>query len=344
MTTSSVQRPLGGAVRRAVVLVALLLLAWTQPTVAKRLKIATVSPDGSSWMKLLRQAGADVDAATEGRVELRFFPGGVQGDDVSVLRRMRIGQLHGGLLLTTAFGSIYSDLQAYNLPMAFRNLNEVDAVREVMDPVLMAGLREYGFVAFGIAEVGMAYPMGTRLARTVGETRKLKVWTPQGDIPAARLLKAFGVTPIPLPISEVLLGLSSGLIDTVASPPVAALPLLWHTRLKFVLDLPLMYVYGLFVVSDRALRGIEPADREVLTRIVGAAIAQADRQNRAEHEAARQALEDQGLEFITLTAKEIAEWRGLAATARRDWVAEGILSRGVYNAIVNRLDEIRGGP
>ena len=170
-------------------------------------------------MNLLRQAGADVETATKGRVELRFYPGGTQGDDRDVLRKMRIGQLHGGTVRTGVFGGIYSDIQLYNLPMVFRDLDEVDAVRKVMDRVLIEGLAEAGFIAFGIAEVGMAYAMSTKQASAIADARRLKVWSPQGDVPAARTLEAFGISPIPLTIAEVLQSLTSGAIDTVAAPP-----------------------------------------------------------------------------------------------------------------------------
>ena len=313
------------------------------PGVAKTLKIATGAPDGTAWMKLLRQAGADVEEATKKRITLRFYPGGAQGDDRDVLRKMRIGQLHGGTVRTGVFGGIYPDIQLYNLPMVFRDLGEVDAVRKVMDPVLIEGLAEAGFIAFGIAEVGMAYAMSTKAASSIADARRLKVWSPQGDVPAARTLEAFSISPIPLTIAEVLSSLSTGAIDTVAAPPVAVLPLLWHTRLKYVLDLPFMYIYSPLVVSERSLRGIDPADVAVLHRALGGAVAEADRLNRADHDAAWRALRRQGLEFLTPTPAEVNEWRTVAATAMRIWVDEGLISKPMYERLNSVLVEIRGG-
>lgn len=315
----------------------------TPPAAAKTLNVATGSPDGSSWMKIFVEAATELQTATEGRIRIRYFPLGTMGDDASVLKRIRVGQLHGGLVLTTTFANIYPDIQVYNLPMVFEDIGEVDAVRRTIDPVLQAGLRDHGFVSLGLSEIGMAYPMGTRSARSVADARKLKVWAPQGDAAAVRMLRAFGITPIQMPIGEVLTGLSTGLIDTVASPPVATLPLLWHTRLKYVLDLPLMYVYGTLVFSQRGLRGIAPDDVAALERIIGNAMAEADRQNRADHDAAREALADQGLQFIELTAAELAEWRRNAAAARAEWVSAGVIGKGIHDVIVARLQEVRAG-
>ena len=330
--------------RRALVAAtAIVALALAAPSVAKTLKIATGAPDKTPWMNLLRQAGADVETATKGRVELRFYPGGTQGDDRDVLRKMRIGQLHGGTVRTGVFGGIYSDIQLYNLPMVFRDLDEVDAVRKVMDRVLIEGLAEAGFIAFGIAEVGMAYAMSTKQASAIADARRLKVWSPQGDVPAARTLEAFGISPIPLTIAEVLQSLTSGAIDTVAAPPVAVLPLLWHTRLKYVLDLPFMYIYSPLVVSERALRGIEPADLAVLHRFLGEAVAEADRLNRADHDGSWKALRRQGLKFVAPTPAEVNEWRTVAATAMQIWVDEGLISKPMYDRLEALLAKIRSG-
>lgn len=337
-TTTSSPRLRRRALVAAAAIVAIVLAT---PSVAKTLKIATGAPDGTAWMKLLRQAGTDVEAATKGRVTLKFYPGGAQGDDQDVLRKMRIGQLHGGTVRTGVLGRIYSDIQLYNLPMVFRELDEVDAVRKIMDPVLIEGLAQAGFIAFGIAEVGMAYAMSTKQASSIASARRLKVWSPQGDAPAARTLEAFSISPIPLTVAEVLYGLSSGTIDTVAAPPGAVLPLLWHTRLKYVLDLPFMYVYSLLVVSERGLRGIEPADLEVLHRALGGAVAEADRLNRADHDAAWKALRRQGLEFVTPTPAEVNEWRTVAAAAMRIWIDEGFISKPMYDRIEAVLAETR---
>ncbi len=311
------------------------------PATAETLKIATTAPDGSSWMNVLRQAGADVKAATNGRIEIKYFPGGIRGDDQQVLRRMRVRQLDGGIVQTGVFSQLFNDVLIYNLPMVFQNLDEVDAARQAMDPLLIAGLADAGFVAFGIAEVGMAYAMSTRRARSLADARRLKVWSPQGDRPAERILSAFGIKPIPLGLAGVLTGLQTDLIDAVAAPPVAVLPLRWHTKLKYVLDLPFMYIYSLFVVSDRSLQGIADADVAVLKRIMGAAVAEVDRLNRAGHDAAWETLGNQGLRFLTPTETEAAEWRRAADAATQVWLDEGIVSKRMHATLVKVLGEAR---
>ena len=324
----------------ATVVAAILLV---QPSFAKELKIATSAPDGTAWMKLLRQAGTDVAEATDGRVKLKFYPGGTQGDDRDVMRKMRIGQLHGGSIRTGVFGRTYSDIQLYNLPMVFRSMDEVDAARRSLDADLIKGLGDAGYTAYGIAELGMAYAMSTREARSLADARRLKVWAPKGDIPAIRLLQAFGIKPITLTIGEVLPSLTTGVIDTVAAPPVAVLPLQWHGRLEYVLDLPFMYIYSPFVIYERALRDVNSADQAVLHRILSEAVAKADQRSRADHDGAWNALATQGLEFLSPKAAEVDAWRAAAADATSVWIDEGIVSQPMYAKLQAVLVKVRAG-
>lgn len=328
------------AIRLACVLLAAALGAGAP---AKELKIATTSPPGSSWLRVLDAANEELRQATDGRLAMKIYASGSKGkDDTVVLRKIRLGELHGALMTAAVFQRIYPDVQIYNLPMAFRDLAEVDAVRERMDPVLIAGLGEAGFEAFGIGEVGMAYPMSTKEARTVADGRGLKVWAPAGDVAAARTLSAFGIAPISLTIGDVLPGLSSGMIDTVAAPPVAVLPLQWHTRLKYMIDLPIMYIYGMLVVDKRALRGVTEEDVAALRRIMVPAVAEANKQNRADHEKVLGVLKNQGMQFITLTPAELRDWQGFAAAASEEWVKEGVISAEIHAMLQGHLAELRG--
>ena len=316
-------------------------LAYGTPALAATLKIATVSPDGSVWMQLLRDAGRAVEAETEGRVTLKFYPGGVMGDERAMMRKMRIGQLQGAVVTTGVFGRIFSDVQIYNLPMQFRSLAEVDYLRERLDPELMAGLEANGFVSLGFAEVGMAYALSTEKVSAVGAARRLKVWTPAGNDGAVKAMEDFGITPIPLTITDVLAGLQTGLIDTVAAPVVGVLALQWHGQLKYILDLPFMYVYAPMVLAQRPFERLSAADQATVRRLLSEAVRAADVGNRADHDEVWEVLQQQGLSLIRPSASEVAEWQRLADVASRDWVAEGVVSQALYDRFVALLAEYR---
>jgi TRAP-type C4-dicarboxylate transport system substrate-binding protein len=169
----------------------------------------------------------------------------------------------------------------------------------------------------------------------------LKVWTPQGDEAAMRTLVAFGITPIPSSIVNVLPGLQTGLFDTITTPPVAAVALQWHTQIRYVLDLPLMYVYGLFVVSATQFERLSDADQTTLRSIMADVVRQADRKNRADDIATFDVLLAQGIELLTPSDDERREWRRVGEEAAEEWIDRGIVSRGLYQRFQSALEAQR---
>ncbi|MBW2671720.1 MAG: TRAP transporter substrate-binding protein DctP, partial [Deltaproteobacteria bacterium] len=148
---------------------------------AMRFKIATLSPEGSIWMEKMRDGAAELARRTDNRVRLKYYPGGVMGDDKAVLRKIRIDQLQGGAFVGGSLSHFYRDNQIYSLPMIFRSFKEIDYIREHLDQRIMDGFEAGGFVTFGIAEGGFAYVMSTVPIRTVEDMRRQKVWIPDND-------------------------------------------------------------------------------------------------------------------------------------------------------------------
>lgn len=327
---------------KGLVAVGLLVLAAT-PVHAVVFKIATVSPDGSAWMKLLREAASDITTRTEGRVTFKFYPGGIMGDDKAVLRKIRARQLHGAILTAGGLNQTYTDLQVYTLPMMFNDLAEVDHVRSRMDVLLLEGLRKKGFVGFGIAEVGFAYAMSKAQVSSVAEVRAQKVWIPDGDPGAEQAMSAFAISPIPLPLPDVLGGLQTGLINGVTVPPVLAIILQWHTQVRYVLDLPLMYVYGLLTVSERQYSKLSEADQQLVAQRMGRVVEEVNASSRRDHMQAIAVLKNLGLVWSSLSAQETVEWRALADKASATLVAEGTVSAELVATMNTLLTDYRAG-
>ncbi len=324
-------------------LVAGLLVLAAAPVNAVVFKIATVSPDGSVWVKLLRKAASDITTRTEGRVTFKFYPGGIMGDDKAVLRKIRAGQLHGAILTAGGLNQTYTDLQVYTLPMMFNNFAEVDHVRSQMDALLLDGLRKKGFVGFGIAEVGFAYAMSEVQVSSVSQVRAQKVWIPDGDPGAEQAMSSFSISPIPLPLPDVLGGLQTGLINGVTVPPVLAIALQWHTQIQYVLDLPLMYVYGLLSVSERQFGKLGREDQELMTQTMADVVAQVNARSRRDHVQAVAVLKNLGLIWSSPSTTETMEWHTLAEKASANLVAEGTVSANLVTTMNDLLTDYRAG-
>jgi TRAP-type C4-dicarboxylate transport system substrate-binding protein len=309
---------------------------------AATLKIATESPDGTVWMKMLRKHGKAIEQRTDGAVKLKFYPGGVMGDSKAVMRKMRVGQLHGAVMTAGGMIQTYPDIALYNMPMLFQSNDEIDHVRAQLDASLMAGLRQNKFVGFGLAEVGFAYPMTQQPAVSVSQMRGLKVWTPDNDLGSLHAFEAFSIAPIPLPMSDVLAGLQTGLIDSVAAPPVGTIALQWHTQVEHALELPLLYIYGLFVMAEKPFEKLTPEQQLVVSEELRGAVRAADASARRDHISAKQALGNQGIEWRKPSRVELDEWLNLASQARERLIDSGYVSAELYQQALNLLAEFRG--
>lgn len=315
----------------------LLLLALVGPAAAQTLKIATLAPDGSAWMRELRAAAAEVKQGTGGRVEVKFFPGGVMGNDAVVLRKMRLGQLQGGVLTASELSLVYPDAPVYSLPFLFKSWEEVDRVRPTVDPMLAKGFQRHGLRMLGVAGVGFAYIMGDKPLRSQADMSGIKLWVPQNDEIAIRTFKLGGVSPIPLPLGDVFTSLQTGMVDTVANTPSGAIALQWHGKLKAMVDLPLSFVIGYLVVDEKAWARLSPADQAVLAKSFAAAAHRMDTNVRRDDVSALAAMKKQGLVVTTLEPTEAARWHSLGTQVTAQLEAEKKISPEILAAVRQAL-------
>lgn len=327
---------------RARCLAALLLLTALPALAATEIKIATLAPEGTAWMREMRAAAEAVRERTEGRVEIKFYPGGVMGNDATVLRKIRVGQLHGGAFTGSELGSLYPDVMIYGLPFLFRDQAEVDAVRARMDPLIVAGLEEKNLVVAGITGGGFAYLLSTRPIQGREDLVKSKAWVPQGDVISEVTYQTAGVNPVPLSIADVYTGLQTGLVDTVANTPSGTLAFQWHTRVRHLVDMPIAYIIGVLALDRRVFEKLEPGDQAILREEMGAGVARLDEQTRRDNVAAAEALRAEGITFFTPDGEERAYWQSIGEQAAQALMQRGTFTQANYDAMTAALREVRG--
>lgn len=290
-----------------------LVLACVGVAHAATLKIATVAPEGTVWMKEMREAGANIKTRTAARVDVKYFPGGVMGNDAAVLRKMKLGQLQGGAFTAGELSPVYADAQIYSLPFLFTTLDEVAYVRKSVDPMLRDGFRKAGLEAVGLSGGGFAYLMSTKPVSTKDELRATKVWSPQNDRIAQIAFEQAGVPVISLPIGDVYTSLQTGLLETVGITTSGAIAFQWHAKVKHVVDLPLSYVVGVLALDAKAYAKLSPDDRKVVDEEYRQAFADIDAAGLKDNESARAALAKQGIRFQVPSTEEQQFWRDIGA-------------------------------
>ncbi|HUT42432.1 MAG TPA: TRAP transporter substrate-binding protein DctP [Gammaproteobacteria bacterium] len=255
------------------ILAALLLaLAFTTTTAQAEktwvLKFATLAPAGTTWVKLLEEWAEQVRTESGGRLVFKLYPGGVQGDEPDVLKKIRFNQLQGGAFTGYGIGQIYSPTRVLELPFLFENIDEIDYVRERLMPSIEQGYRDSGYELMGWMEVGYIYFFSREPIATLDDLRKRRIWFWQGDPLGKAFFDAGGLAPVPLSIIDVYTSLSTGMIDTVYAPPLGAIALQWFTKTQYITNVPMANGIGSLVVSRRFYQNL-PQDLQKLLRRTG---------------------------------------------------------------------------
>jgi TRAP-type C4-dicarboxylate transport system substrate-binding protein len=326
--------------RKLILVLAVSLLGMNSPIVlAKTIKIATISPEGTYWMKQMRAGAKEIKEKTQGRVKFKFYPGGVMGNDDNVLRKIRIGQLHGGAVTIGSLSQSTPDATIYGLPFLFSSIEDAAKIRKTSDPMLNGKIEESGFVCFGIAQGGFTYLMSKQQINSLDDLKNQKSWVPEKSDVGLSVYSYIGVTPISLPLSDVLTGLQTGLINTVITSPIGALALQWHTHVEYVVDLPLNYLAAMMIVDKKVFDKLSEADQAVVSEVMGDVYKRIDKQNRVDNIAAREALIKQGVKFVKLSDKEKEEWDKLGVAVTNDMIQKYAYSKDIYKAVtVNKPD------
>ena len=327
-------------VKKLVLVFAISFVGFNSPVLlAKTIKIATLSPEGTFWMKHMRVGAKEIKKKTQGRVKFKFYPGGVMGNDENVLRKIRIGQLQGGAITIGSLSQSTPDTTIYGLPYLFSSLDDASEIRKTTDPMLSKIIEKNGFVNFGFAQGGFTYLMSKEPIRSLDDLRQRKSWIPEKSDIGLSVYRHVGVSPISLSLSDVLTGLQTGLIDTVVTSPIGALALQWHTHIKYVTDQPVNYLAAMLIIDKKAFHKLSEADQEIIRDVMEKVYKKIDQQNKVDNVAARQALINQGVKFITLSDTEKQEWEKIDDLVIKEMIKKYNYTRDLYNAVtVNKSD------
>ena len=275
-------------------------------------------------MKDMRSGGKAIEEHTDGRVKFKFYGGGVQGNDKQVRRKMRTGQLHGGAFTSGGMNGFQKDADLFSLPMMFNTIQEARYVRKHMEPELRQRLEDAGYVNFGFAAAGFAYMMSNKPISTLEDFSGQKVWTPEGDPIGYAALRALGVAPVIMPITDVMTGLQTDLLDSLTVPPVGAVVFQWHTKLKYITELPVAYVYAALLIDKRAFSKISSEDQVIVREVMEGIYRKFDQNGVTDNRDAFEALLESGLQLTPTDTSEVNQWRGIVIESHRKLAREGV--------------------
>jgi TRAP-type C4-dicarboxylate transport system substrate-binding protein len=319
--------------------IAMLMLGLLGPAArSTTLKLATLVPAGSTWDRALNDMASSWEEETEGRVKVRFYPGGVAGDDPDVVRKMRIGQLQAGTLTVTGLAEIHESFRVFTIPMLFRDYDELFAVLDRVGPDLAAALREKGFELVHWVPGGWVRFFSKRPVTRVSDLQAQKLFTWAGDEGMVNAWERNGFHPVALAYTDMPVGLETGLIEALPATPLAALSLQWFRRAPHMLDVGVAPLIGATVVRRSAWEKIAPADREIMTRVAKRA---EDSMRGTVPRQDASALEEMQIRGLSVSVAESqADWQNLANDFALD-MKGSLVPTDIYDEVQRILEELR---
>ena len=231
-------------------------------------KVATLAPEGSTWWKTFKMADERLRQLSGGEMSMRLYAGGVAGDEPDVVRKMRVGQLHGAALTSVGLAEIQPATLVLQAPGLFSSWEELDTVRKKMAGRLEKLLEKEGYAVLLWGDVGFNRVFSNTPVSGPSDMKNTKPWCWTQDGVFKEYYSAMGANPVLLGVPEVLSSLQTGLINAYVTPPLAALSLQWFNRAKYMLDLPVALTVGAVVVSKKKLDALTDEQRGWVQQVI----------------------------------------------------------------------------
>lgn len=329
--------------KKFLVLLGLLALALTPLRAQEQqLRIGTLAPKNSLYHRQLMALG-EAWRTAQGGGKYLVFPDGSQGGETDMVRRMRIGQLQGGLLSVVGLREIEPSIAALQaMPLMFRSWEEVDYVREKMRPAMEKKFLDQGFVVLAWGDAGWVRFFSKKPARHPDDYKAMKFFAWGGEAEQQEIMKRLGYTPVPLETADILPAIQTGMIDAVPSTPYFALATQIYTSAPNMLDLNWAPIVGALIVTKKSWDAMSPAAQQAVREAGAKAGAEIRAQARKEVDAAVAAMQKRGLAVNVPDAAQRQAWEALAGRLYPQ-IRGTLVPAATFDEVVGHLKNYRAG-
>ncbi len=309
------------------------------------LKIATVAPEGTPWADGLSQLKKQVETDSGGRMKVRTFLGGVLGDENESVQACQRGQIQGVGASTGAIASIVPELAVLELPYLFRTEAEADYVLDkVVLSTLETAFRNKGLVLGFWSENGYrSFGSNWGPIKSPADLKGHKMRSQEHEL-HLQMYRSFGASPVPIPVTEVLTSLQTGVIDGWDNTPLFAFAAQWTGATKYV-SLTRHIYQPAAIAFNKAWFDAQPKDLQAIVMKARTGLApQMRKEIRALNPILIQNLSEMKVQVYTPTATELATFEGPAKAARDAYLAKASAGeKALYAQIVKGIEAYRGG-
>ena len=322
-------------------LIAFLIASVTLPA-QTIIRLGTLVPKGSRWHDILINMGEEWKKESGGKIELRIYPGGEQGDEPEMVQKVRIKKLQAVAISGAGLSGIEPGVSALQIPMMIDSWEELDYVRDHISARLEKGFADRGFILLNWGDAGSVHFFTKQPAQHPDEIRRLRLCVLQGDSTMFELYKQSGFHPVALAATDILTGLQTGLVEAIQSPPLIALSNQWFGGAKNMLDIGFANLVGATLIDKAVWSKIPPpVQKQMLESARTAGVALRDEIRKAEAGAVP-IMQQFGLNVVHPDPKTVAEWRQLTESIWPKFRGP-VVPPDLFDQVKHLRDEYRKG-
>ena len=302
------------------------------------IKLATLAPEGTEYYNLLLEMGQRWQEETNGEIILRIYPNGVVGRESDTIRKMRIGQIQASAMSSIGLADLTDQIQAFTIPMVFKDYDDIEKVKEVMFDDISNGLSESGFKLLFLVDIGWVYWFSTNEIAVPEDLRNAKIYTTAGDYVTVELFKRFGFNAIPVSETDILISLQTGMINSMQTVPILSLSSGWFALMPNMLDLKWAVFIGAVIIDERVWSKIRPEHQKVMMEVAQEIGKKYQENGRKTDAQAIEMMKKYGMKVKTPTDEELKIWEDFKEEIIPD-VIDAYVPKEVYDKVISAIDE-----
>ncbi len=273
------------------------------------IKMATIAPEGSSWMKEMHKYEKQITEMTKGQIKFKTYAGGIMGGEIDMLRKMRYGQIDAAAFTGVGLGEILSEIRVLELPFLFQNSEEVDYVFDALFEDIQQKFLKKGYYFVSWAETGFVYLYTQSKVQNIEDLQNIKMWLWKDDPLAREAFKTMNIPAVPLDITDVYTSLQTNMINGFYISPYAAIAMQWFTKADYMVNYPLTHSLGGVLMTKKKMKSLPEDLQKTLIEETKKGIREIVLKSRIENDESIKIMQDNGIKLVDIEQNVIDEFK-----------------------------------
>ena len=320
--------------------VILFLILPALHSAAITIKVASLVPDGSPWHRALVRLAGEWQRISNGRVRLKIYPGGIAGDEIDAIRKMRINQIQAAMVTGKGLAYIHPDFFVYQLPFMARNDEELDYLFGRLRPQLDGLLDNKGFTLLAFSKSGWLRFFAKSEATSPVQMSRLRLFSLEGHARIDQAMKEMGFQIVPLKANDVFAAMQSGMVEAFAAAPLVAASMQWFALAPHMNSFYWSPLTGGLIITNRAWEMIPPDLHAQLRSSTETILQQLYGEAMTVEKQAIEIMVDNGLVIHAVSEPDLQKWRSIADRGFSMLIGDTI-SPEIYQRAIEVLEEYR---